>query len=112
MNVTQNLTGYLFRLNSLYKYFQTQCTDVGGHVEGFVLTVTYSNGSNISPHRAPLRTFQSYQKPENNGRKLRLDRVSYALLWAHGDIRQLIILNAEQSFHKNPLYIRPAFAKR
>lgn len=52
-------------------------------VEGFVLTVTYSNGSNISPHRAPLRTFQSYQKPENNGRKLSLDRVSYALLWAH-----------------------------
>ena len=96
MNVTQNLTGNLFRLNSLYKYFQTQCTDVGGHVEGFVLTVTYSNGSNISPHRASLRTFQSYQKPENNGRKLRLVRVSYALLWAHEDIRLWIFFNVEK----------------
>ena len=96
MNVTQNLTGNLFRLNSLYKYFQTQCTDVGGHVEGFVLTVTYSNGSNISPHRASLRTFQSYQKPENNGRKLRLVRVSYALLWAHEDIRLLFFFNVEK----------------
>ena len=30
MNVTQNLTSNLFRLNSLYKYFQTQRTDVSG----------------------------------------------------------------------------------